>query len=182
MNIITRMAEREGFTDTGCQIIDYIMYHDTELAQMTIGQLAKQTYTSNPTIIRLCRKLGMDGFREFKVRFAGDLEKYRQSKNDVDMDYPFRGNERPGDIMKNIGRLTKNTIDILYKDLDIDALTQAANIIGRSNRIYFCANGGGQNGYPGPPDQPGLQNRLHDCQYDILRPHLRPEGCGCGLQ
>lgn len=46
-------------------IIDHILKHPKETSQLTIYQLADKTYTSPSSIIRLCKKIGYSGYKEF---------------------------------------------------------------------------------------------------------------------
>lgn len=46
-------------------IIDYILKHPKETSQLTIYKLAEMTYTSPSSIIRLCKKNGYSGYKEF---------------------------------------------------------------------------------------------------------------------
>ena len=52
----------------------YIMENPQEIIRLSIQELAKRSESSSSAIIRLCKNLGMDGFRELKLRVAGDLQ------------------------------------------------------------------------------------------------------------
>ncbi len=51
-------------------VIDFILKHPDFIASCTAKELAKASYTSPPTVVRLCQKLGLKGFPEFKMRFV----------------------------------------------------------------------------------------------------------------
>ncbi|MBU5594519.1 MurR/RpiR family transcriptional regulator [Amphibacillus sp. MSJ-3] len=46
-------------------IIDYVLNHPDQVAQMTIYKLAEVTFSSPSSIIRLCKKNGFSGYKEF---------------------------------------------------------------------------------------------------------------------
>ncbi|WP_440894694.1 MurR/RpiR family transcriptional regulator [Amphibacillus sp. Q70] len=46
-------------------IIDYVLKHPDQVAQMTIYKLAELTFSSPSSIIRLCKKNGFSGYKEF---------------------------------------------------------------------------------------------------------------------
>lgn len=50
-------------------IISYILKHPDEVGSMTSESLADATLTSAATITRLCKKLGLSGFLEFREQF-----------------------------------------------------------------------------------------------------------------
>ena len=58
MTIIERMQSNMDFTDTEENIIHYILENPYSLMDITIGELAKNTYSSNATIVRFCKKMG----------------------------------------------------------------------------------------------------------------------------
>ncbi len=48
------------------EILRYIDNHKNEICDMPIQVLAKNTFVSTTTIIRLCRKLNLEGFSHLK--------------------------------------------------------------------------------------------------------------------
>jgi len=51
-------------------IISYILKHPDGVSSMTSQSLADATLTSAATITRLCKKLGLSGFSEFREQFT----------------------------------------------------------------------------------------------------------------
>ncbi|MEG0553842.1 MAG: RpiR family transcriptional regulator, partial [Carnobacterium sp.] len=66
MQALTKLKDQTNFTNTEIRIADYIIQNITKIPTIYIEDLAKLTYTSHSTIIRLCKKMGYDGFRSFK--------------------------------------------------------------------------------------------------------------------
>ncbi|MDZ7836124.1 MAG: MurR/RpiR family transcriptional regulator [Alkalibacterium sp.] len=56
---------KKDASPTEVAIIDYILKNTEETSQMTIYDLAEKTFSSPSTIIRLCKKNGYTGFKEF---------------------------------------------------------------------------------------------------------------------
>ena len=81
MNVYLRLLEAEGFSKTEKEIAEYITKNHREIVNMSIQELANNTYTSTTTIIRFCKKLGFNGYREFKVQFSQDLHAYLLSNH-----------------------------------------------------------------------------------------------------
>jgi len=52
---------------------EYILEHPQRVVQMSVQRLAELCGVSEATIIRLSKSLNMGGFRELKLRIAGDL-------------------------------------------------------------------------------------------------------------
>ncbi|MEM9208295.1 MAG: MurR/RpiR family transcriptional regulator [Pseudomonadota bacterium] len=49
---------------------EWIVAHPREATTATVGDIATATGVSEPTVVRFCRSVGANGFREFKLRLA----------------------------------------------------------------------------------------------------------------
>ena len=78
MAVLEVLEREDGFTDIEADLARYICANADEVCRMTISDLAKASFTSNATIVRLCRKVGVKGYRDLRVELAADLEKRRQ--------------------------------------------------------------------------------------------------------
>ena len=114
-------------------IIEYILKDPKETAEMTVYKLAEKTFSSPASIIRMCKKNGFSGFKDFTKALIYELAIREHSKS-----------ERKNQILKsdsiegiieevtynNIISLedTKNIMDIEIIDKCIDLLTKCENI------------------------------------------------------
>ncbi len=73
MTVIERIQSSDDFTDTERNIIQYIVDHPSSLIKGTIGDIAQNTYSSNATVVRFCKKLGFQGIRDFRQAFIMEL-------------------------------------------------------------------------------------------------------------
>ena len=89
MTILEQMRSEGDFTDTEKNIIQYILSDPSSLKEGTIGNIAQNTYSSNATIVRLCKKLGFQGIRDFRQAFLVELESKKYIVNSVDYTVPF---------------------------------------------------------------------------------------------
>ena len=70
MNLLELLRSRKNFTATEIKIADYILQHSREITKMSVNALAQETFSSNASIIRLYRKLGFSGYREFQIALS----------------------------------------------------------------------------------------------------------------
>ncbi|MGL4343792.1 MAG: MurR/RpiR family transcriptional regulator [Cellulosilyticaceae bacterium] len=54
-------------------LIEYILKHSEQVVKMSIHDLAKESFTSAATIIRFCKKLNFEGFKDFKNSLMMEL-------------------------------------------------------------------------------------------------------------
>ncbi len=67
-----------SFNDLETDIYNYVITHEHEVIYMRIRELAEHTHVSTATILRFCKKVGCEGFSEFKTKLKLEL-KSRQS-------------------------------------------------------------------------------------------------------
>lgn len=141
MNMIEQLKEQKGFSETERHIADYILENIDDSVEMNIGDLARATYTSNAAIIRLCRKVGVDGYRDFRVALARALSKHRTQKTDVNIDDPFTTREHPESIMSSVAAISREAINACFASVKPERLEQAAYWLQSAGQIFIYAVG-----------------------------------------
>lgn len=141
MGLLRQLEQKQGFTKVEISVADYILEHSEEVAALSIGELAQRTYSSNASIIRMCRKLGTAGYKEFRIEFASELEKHRFEGYNGDVNYPFALQDGPGTIMKRVMEISKEALETCYAAISPHALNTAARWISESQHVYIYANG-----------------------------------------
>ena len=78
MKIIRQLEEQNGFTHNEQVIAGYILKQKYKILSLSAAALARETYTSPAAVIRLCQRIGLSGYQEFKIRFSAELEQEKQ--------------------------------------------------------------------------------------------------------
>ncbi|OWA34568.1 hypothetical protein B9G55_15210 [Saccharibacillus sp. O16] len=138
--LLEKLVRADGFSAAEKEIARCILERREEVLGMTIRQLAEAAYSSNPTIVRLCRKLGVGGYREFKIMMASELERAADS-GAINANVPFDRQESPGAIARKIADLTRSTVREAELLLDSRALDAAASLLDRCQQVYLFAVG-----------------------------------------
>lgn len=76
--IIRRIKETLNFTESEKQIAQYILANPEHVIQNSAKELAALMYTSSPSIVRFCKKIGATGYPDFRMQF---IEEYTQIKS-----------------------------------------------------------------------------------------------------
>ena len=139
--MILDISQDNKYTETEKEVVDYLMNHLDLLEELSINDLAKKTYTSNATIIRLCRKTGYSGYKALKVDLIKEREANKYIVESVDYTTPFQFNETTEEIMKNMFSLYQESIKQVYSSLDIDVLKSMAHEIIHKKRIFLFSYG-----------------------------------------
>lgn len=124
MNPLQRLEElKETYTNIELKIYNYIINDPNVVARFTIDLLAKKSNTSKSAIIRLCKKIGYQGFSEFKF----ELSRYM-----VSMKAKKENDKSPIDaIISYYGEHIQN----ISNHISSSQLQKVAKIIINSNRI-----------------------------------------------
>ncbi|GEN89008.1 MurR/RpiR family transcriptional regulator [Oceanobacillus sojae] len=133
--LIHKMKYINNLTVQEQHIIDYILEHPGQLFDLTANELAKATFTSSSTIIRLCKKLGAKGFPDFQIKFALEykdlhMEKYQMSSHNSLND--------DKEIHKSIHSLPFIYEEAIYetqKMLDYERITKIIKWISNADRV-----------------------------------------------
>lgn len=76
--------EIQSFNDLELNVYNFIIKNKQKAAYMKIRELAAEAHVSTTTVLRFCRKLGCDGYSEFKTRFKLYLEQEKEQKPEPD--------------------------------------------------------------------------------------------------
>jgi DNA-binding MurR/RpiR family transcriptional regulator len=80
-NVLVRLSEyRKQASSTEKEIIKFILENPKETSTMTVYQLAKKTYSSPASVIRMCNKNGFKGYRDFIKSLIYELAKKTENK------------------------------------------------------------------------------------------------------
>jgi len=77
---------RKTMSKTEKDIFDFVLYNLRSVMDMNVRELAAATYVSTATIVRFTRKLGCDGFSDFKTQLKEyyDGEVIPSSRDEID--------------------------------------------------------------------------------------------------
>lgn len=126
--MLIHKIEKTHFSPSESIIIDYILKKGKDIKNMTIAQIANETYTSSPLFIRIAKKLGFDGWNEFKEAYLKELD-YLFLNQEVDANIPFVVNDDIMNIAYNLCVLERETIQDTYSLISHDDLQKAIRLL-----------------------------------------------------
>ena len=56
-------------------VATWVLAHPRQATEATVAEVARECSTSEPTVIRFCRRMGLSGFRELTIRLAEALSR-----------------------------------------------------------------------------------------------------------
>lgn len=134
MDVERGLREAVGFTPTEQQLAQTVLSMGERLQDCSIKELARSASCSVATVHRLCRKLGLEGFKELKVELARSSERARAFGN-VDINMPFGEGWSAARVAKSLDSLYESTLAQTLDLLDMDGLERAADLVASAREV-----------------------------------------------
>lgn len=119
------------------RIAQNILDNPRDIVHLSITELAERSKVSDATVVRFCRRLGMQGYQELKVTLAQDLVSPIESIHEE-----VRESDDASAILGKVFSSTLHALEYTLRILDrrqfalaVDALSAAGQI-----NIYGCGN------------------------------------------
>ena len=119
-------------------VADYILANKPLLKSMSIQTLAKANDVSTTTILRLCHKLGYQGFSDLKIDLitsSGHPQHDKVLQEDINLDDSVES------VNHKIQLIEKSSIDETHAIVNIEQLELAIALIRKSNKIVIYGAG-----------------------------------------
>lgn len=122
-------------------VADRILSLGRDLQRYSTRNLADATYTSPPTVIRLCKKMGYSGFEELKEQYCKEIDYLEQDFGEVDVNFPFDSNDTLSKAARKMCRLYEETVRDTLSIMQYDMLLKAVTLIKYCETIYVFSAG-----------------------------------------
>lgn len=113
----------QALNDLEREVYEYVMKNPSGVQYMRIRELADLAHVSTSTVLRFCRKMGCNGYSEFKVKLKNELGHKS-------------GSSVPDDVTETIDFLKKS----VSEEFD-EKLEELAGVIAGAGNICFVGSG-----------------------------------------
>lgn len=119
-------------------VIENILKNLDKVRNATIYDLAELCYASPTTISRLSRKMGYEGFSDFKISLVNCVRNYDSFNHFVP--YSMRGSLEKS--RSGYFSLLRKLVDEIEQNLDMEQIKQINALLHKSRKVYFytCGN------------------------------------------
>jgi|LGVF01.2.fsa_nt_gb DNA-binding MurR/RpiR family transcriptional regulator len=139
MSIMLNMLKyKEDLSMAERVVLDYLIENKAVLRNFNVEKIAEAAYTSPASVVRMCKKLGYNGFKDFKIDFILANAKVEIPENREYKDVILTKSSNQGKLV------IENNIRILEETLklhDEKSLSKAAHIIMKSRKILIFGKG-----------------------------------------
>ena len=139
--IMEQLNDTSRFTNSEQHLIKFIYQYPNVVVNLSIDDLSAKSNVSQASIIRFCKKLSVKGYGEFKVQLAKELTEFAIGKETVSMDIPINEKASINNIADTFYALSRQALDNTRNNLDLTALSQAANMIAMADIVHIYGRG-----------------------------------------
>lgn len=141
MSIMTQLEFELEFSESEKEIARYILNHGDDVLSMSVKELAKNTYTSPATIVRLCKKIGLEGYNDFKIKYSAELQYDLHHSNRIDVNFPFEKKDTHPMICHKLASLSEEVIADTIKLIDFEQIEKIVDLLYQSHDIDIYGSG-----------------------------------------
>jgi len=141
MSIIAKLRDEGKLSSAEQQIAKFILENPQQIVRMSIREIAKLTYTSPTTVMRLCRKISDGGFAEFRIDLATEVESFTKKIITPDDEKLSQHFKETIDIVGQIEQSISESLRLTRLLLNEQVLTDVVNVILNSKTIDIYGRG-----------------------------------------
>lgn len=131
--------ELTSFSPSEKEVISFILEKREEIKDMSIQKIADSCFTSKSTLVRISKKLGFEGWKEFKEAFLKEVDYLNKQTSDLDANVPFTASDNYLQIANKIAELKKEAIDDTRSLIEVRDLNQAIRLLHPAQTIHIFA-------------------------------------------
>ncbi|WP_320937766.1 MurR/RpiR family transcriptional regulator [Enterocloster lavalensis] len=150
MSVLIKLRDYRNLSAAENQVREYILKYPKKVLEYTVYELAKESFTSPATVVRLCKKIDIKGFARLKVLLAEETKYFQDMKLNLLDTTTIEKNDSPHAIIEKITNIAVKTIEetrVLANEkqfMEVARLLQKAVIIdfygvGASNPVAIDA-------------------------------------------
>lgn len=120
-------------------LIEYIQNHMDQVVKMSVHTLSKKAYTSASTVIRLVKKMGFKGFKEFKQDLIAELTLKENRK--IPEQNELTKEDKCKDIIEKITYRHIISIEETKSLIDLEVFEKCITLLTQAEQIYIFGIG-----------------------------------------
>lgn len=141
MNILIKMKQIKDLSPSERQVVNFILSDPETAANMGIVEIAQKTYTSTSTVMRVSKKLGMEGYIDFRMQLAADVSDYTDASLMYKKQEPLDPDDTLADIVDKVtGNNVRAVLDVKRFNT-LEAFEKVIAMMGAAKQIDFYGSG-----------------------------------------
>lgn len=132
----------KNFSDTEKIIAKHFIELGNDVVNQTLSNLAEETGLSEATIFKFVKKIGFEGFQNFKISVASNFRTMEERKDELIVFSDIDKKDTPHVIAQKVVNSNKFLLDNLVQTLEEEQLGKALELLYNSQTLHFIGAGG----------------------------------------
>lgn len=138
--VIVRLKEYKRIaSNSEKELINYILQHPDKVIQMSVHDLARETFTSASTVIRLSRKVDFKGFKELKKELIAEIA-LKESKT-IPKQKEVKKEDTYQEIIDKISYRHMISIEETKSLIDLEVFEKCISLLIAAKNLYIFGIG-----------------------------------------
>lgn len=129
MSVLINLRDHKKLPEAENEIRTYILKHPKEVLSMSIHELAKKTYTSPTSIVRLCKRLDIKGFSQLKIQLSSEIKTFDNLHLEILDTTMIKKEDTPEVIIDKITNIELESIEETRMLIDSKKMKKAVQMI-----------------------------------------------------
>ena len=139
-HVLSRLQEYEKQASaTEKNVILYFLERTEEAGELSIHEIAERTYSSPSTIIRLCKKVGFQGYKDFRKSLLYEIAVRKESG--MKQMEEIRKEDSLEEIVNKVTIKNIMSLENTQKLVDLDVLRKSVDLLTDASSIYLFGLG-----------------------------------------
>ncbi len=136
-----------GMTKSDARIARALLASPNEFVRANVRSIATENDVSEPTVVRFCRNVGFEGFKDLKFRITQQLA-FQQAQRDsmgpskAVLSIPGHQNLEGLNVVERIYSKAMDALASARATFEEDKVIEAAGIIAKARKVVVCGIGG----------------------------------------
>jgi RpiR family transcriptional regulator, carbohydrate utilization regulator len=148
-DVLSRIEQLRGeLSKSEKRVVEFLMRDMQNFTRLNVKEVAQGASVSEPTVVRFCRRVGCEGFKDLKIRIVQDLA-YRHATQEGDAARARENVARPtgvapdpNDVPGKIHAAALTALQSAHAATNWDKVEAAAKAIARARRVVIYGIGG----------------------------------------
>ncbi len=140
-SLLTTMRQIKDLSPSERHIVDYIFENLQSVTNMGIVELGERSFTSSTTVKRLCKKLGIESYTDFRLKLSAEISSYSRMNIIQGAQSPVDRFDTIGDIVSKVSDQNAKSIIDTHSLNTNAAVMDVVELMKNAKCIDFYGNG-----------------------------------------
>ncbi|MGL5692727.1 MAG: MurR/RpiR family transcriptional regulator [Peptostreptococcaceae bacterium] len=141
MSILIKLRDLKTIPEAENQVRIYIIKNPKNILHMTTADIAKETFTSPATVVRLCKRINSGGFNSLKLKIAREIESFENHNLELLDTTIILKNDSTQNIVEKVTNIHVKSIEETNLLINIETIDIVAKLIKKAKVLDFYGIG-----------------------------------------